>query len=489
MRPHQFALLIVLALAPSGVAQSERYELGARLKAFEAEWEKQTDKDARKRALKDLPQVTTQFFSFQYGKAAQTLDEARFALLSDQPPSDGARWATSLYPDVKERLVKGKEVEVVVKQFYSVKAEKPKGTSVRAGFDGKTWTTADIEKLSVKLTVPLPEGVEWPADLTLTVEVVAEGKPLAKRTVGVSKLDRMSQILIPLLEKQLANDKAVTLETETIRGWLSLLRGLEDGPIPESDVPAAAVYMRCPTSHLSEDAWARLENRPARRYCRGFQESISFTPDRPGDHLISIPTGEKGKIVTPCRLFVPEKLDPKKPVTLVVAMHGAGGSENMFFESYGAGHIVKLCKERGWLLVSPRAGLGFGLTPAPPVGNIVDELAKRYPVDAKRVFILGHSMGSSMAFDAVQKYPGKFAAVACLGGGGKVRQPEVFAELPVFIGVGDQDFALKTAKGLNTALETAKAKKVTYKEYPDVEHLVIVREALGDVFDLFDKVK
>jgi len=307
--------------------------------------------------------------------------------------------------------------------------------------------------------------------MTLTVEVVADGKPLAKRTVGVSKLGRDAQELIPKCRARLAKSENVSLEMETNRRRLSLLRDLEDGTIPESDVRAAELYTQTLGSVLD-----------------GHQFVNEFGPETPGDHWISVPTGEKGKTVTPCRLFVPEKLDAKKLVPLVVAMHGAGGSENMFFEGYGNGHIVKLCKERGWLLVSPRAGLGFGITPAPPVGDIVDELAKRYPVDPKRVFVLGHSMGSSMAFDAVQQWPGKFAAVACLGGGGSVRKAEVFAELPVFIGVGDKDFAVKTAKGLQANLEKAKAKNVTFKEYPDVEHLVIVREALGDVFDLFDKL-
>ena len=69
-----------------------------------------------------------------------------------------------------------------------------------------------------------------------------------------------------------------------------------------------------------------------------------------------------------------------------------------------------------------------------------------------------------------------------------MRKAEAFDGLPVFVGVGDKDFALKTAKNLNTALDKAKA-KVTFKEYPDVEHLVIVREALGDVFDGWDKMK
>jgi predicted esterase len=470
MRP--LALVTVLLLAPVAFAQSERYELGARLKAFEAEWDKQTDKAARKRALKDLPQVTTQFFSFQFGNAGKTLDDARFALMSDKPPSDAVLWATSLYPEVKLRLTTEKEVPITVKQFYTVKAERPKGVSVRASFDGKTWTTAEVDKLPVKLTLPIPDAVKRPADLTLTVEVVVDGKPLASRTVGVSAFTEASRNAAEGMTKRLANDTANNVIFASTKDRCSLLTDLAGGTIPESDIPA---------TKLLAEAIQWLDGEPGL--------NVPFTLARPGDHWVSVPTGEKGKTVTPCRLFVPEKLDPKKPVPLVVAMHGAGGSENMFFETYGAGHVVKLCKERGWLLVSPRAGLGFGLTAGPPVGEIVDELAKRYPVDAKRVFIVGHSMGSGMAFDAVQKYPGKFAAVAGLGGGGKIRDEKVFAELPVFIGVGDKDFALRTAKSLQASLEKAKATKVTYKEYPDVEHLVIVRESLGDVFDLFDKVK
>ncbi len=464
MRP---ALTLALLLVGSvAFAQAERYELAARLKAFEAEWDKQTDKDARKRALKDLPQVTTQFFSFQLGAAGKTLDEARFALQSDKPQPDAVLWATSLYPEVKERLVKGAEVEVVVKQFYTLKVEKPKGVSVRAGFDGKAWTTADVDKLPIKLSVPFPNEVRE-KDLKLTVEVVVDGKPMATRTVGVTPFPKPMQQILEMCRKQAAKQSDTTLETATVKDRLALIRDLEDGTIPETDVPVAALLVETFT----------------------VEGQLKFGPDIPGDYRMSVPTGEKGKTVTPCRLFVPEKLDAKKPVPLVVAMHGAGGSENMFFEGYGNGHIVKLCKERGWLLVSPRAGLGFGLTPAPPVGDIIDVLATRYPIDAKRVFIVGHSMGSSMAINAIQQWPGKFAAVASLGGGGSVRKAEAFAEVPVFIGVGDKDFALKTAKGLQTALEKAKAKNVTFKEYPDVEHLVIVREALGDVFDLFDKVK
>ena len=474
MRP--LALLAVLCLGSVAFAQAERYELAARLVAFEKEWDKQTDKDARKRALKDLPQATTQFFSFQLGKAGQTLDEARFALLSDKPQPDAVLWATSLYPEVKLRLVgRGTEVAVTVKQFYTPKVEKPKNVQISFWFKGTERSNVGVEKVPLKHTETIPFIYKGPTDLKLTMQVSADGDLLATRTVDVSVIEGATGEAFPNVEKLLSEllelKPDASLETASLKDRVSLLKDLASGTIPESDVPAAKRFAE------AEEMLKVLQNK----------KSV-FTADRPGDHWLSVPTGEKGKTVTPCRLFVPEKLDAKKSVPLVVAMHGAGGSENMFFESYGAGHIVKLCKERGWLLVSPRAGLGFGLGGAPPVGDLIDELAKRYPIDPKRVFIVGHSMGASMTVNAVQQWPGKFAAAACLGGGGSVRKPDAFADLPVFVGVGDKDFALKTAKGLQTALDKTKA-KVTFKEYPDVEHLVIVREALGDVFDLFDKVK
>lgn len=157
----------------------------------------------------------------------------------------------------------------------------------------------------------------------------------------------------------------------------------------------------------------------------------------------------------------------------------------MFFESYGAGQIVKECQKRGWLLVSPRSGL-IG---TPPVVAIIDKLAERYPIDRKRVFLVGHSLGAGQAIDLVQRHPDTFAAVAVLGGGGRVRQKERFQRLPVFVGVGTADFALRSSRNLVKTLTDAGAASVTAKEYPDLEHLVIVREALPDLFRMFDSQK
>jgi len=167
-----------------------------------------------------------------------------------------------------------------------------------------------------------------------------------------------------------------------------------------------------------------------------------------------------------------------------VALHGLGGSENLFFDAYGHGAIVLECKSRGWLLVATRSG-GFG--DVPPVAAIVDELVRSYPVDRSRLYLVGHSMGATHAIEAAQTIPGKVTAVAALGGGGSVRTPEAVKSLPIFVGCGAEDFILTWARILARSLESAGA-KVRVKEYADVEHVVVVREALKDVFAFFESV-
>ena len=115
----QFAVALLIALAGPAHGQSARYELAGRLQAFEAEWEKASDAKARQRALGGLPKVTQQFFSFRFGEAGQTLDTARFTLQSEKAPSDAILWATSLYPEVKNRLIGSdvSELPVVIDAF------------------------------------------------------------------------------------------------------------------------------------------------------------------------------------------------------------------------------------------------------------------------------------------------------------------------------------------------------------------------------------
>lgn len=437
-----------------------RYELGQRLKRFEAAWEKHESEAGRARALGHIQKLTQQFFAFQFGEAGRSLDRATFALATEDVPSNSREWAWSLYAVPESRVVDGsaKELTVTIKQFYQPKGDMPKGLEVQLWFVDKQVIALKPDKFPLTVKVPLPplgESKGLDRKLYFLVEVAKEVRHVA---IGVSQVAD-AKARVEALKKAVAESKADGIEKATARDRAELLSDLLDKTVPETDLPAA---------DLLANAETMLDGK------------AFFTAAKPGQFWLTVPTG-KGS--TPARLFVPRALTDK-PVSIVVALHGAGGSENLFFEGYGAGHIVTECRKRGWLLVATRSGLAFGS--GPPIPALLDELAKRYPLDPKRVFVVGHSMGAGQTLDLVQKHPGRFAAAAALGGAGAVRDAKAFAALPVFIGVGEKDgLALAGARGLNKAL-TPSAKNLTYKEYPLVEHMVIVREALPDVFAVFD---
>ena len=468
---------LVVAWPGTTTAQDQRYELGRRLKLFEAEWERQPDPKARERALEILPAATKQFLTLQLSAAARTLDDARFALRSATPPTPAERWLAALAVVVDHRLVEPAEsgavkLDVEIRPLYELPGEPtfPGACEVRLETpegrpDSATSTRHEFESLPTRFTPPCPVPMSPTGDdILASIVISARGKRVAI-PILVSVIPRFSERFAVARAANAA--KLGAIERATVKTRIAELHELSQGGSPETDVPAARL----------------LNELEAVLGIRG--DTGTFAPDKNGQVWLTIPTPD-GE-TTPCRVYVPPGLDARMPIPVVVALHGVGGSENMFFEGYGAGCVAKACAERGWVLVCPRGGLGFFGGP-PPVPDIVAALAERYPIDTDRVFLVGHSMGAAQTVDLVGKHPDKFAAVAVLGGGGKVRHPKAFADVPTFIGIGTADFARSGAVKLHRELTAAGAKRVTLREYPGVEHLVIVRAAVDDVFAEFDRV-
>jgi pimeloyl-ACP methyl ester carboxylesterase len=178
----------------------------------------------------------------------------------------------------------------------------------------------------------------------------------------------------------------------------------------------------------------------------------------------------------------------------VLALHGAGGSENLWFDGYGDGSIRRLCEQRGWILAAPRLGLlGGGAPEALPAA-----LAERYPIDLSRVFVVGHSMGAARALSLASGSPDLPAALVLLGGGRALRDPEPLRRLPIWIAAGERDFGRPGAEALFASLRrgepTAPAEPAESPSdgqlqlwiAPEVEHLLIVPAALPPAFAWLD---
>jgi predicted esterase len=188
-----------------------------------------------------------------------------------------------------------------------------------------------------------------------------------------------------------------------------------------------------------------------------------------------------GKVEQVVRIQMPIKQTEKN--TLVFAFHGAGGSENMFFETYGAGRLIELAKSRNWVVVCPRQGLtGLSIQVASMLPMLESELGLSFD----RVFFVGHSMGAAQAIEQVSKSQERISAVAAIGGGGSPRKADSLVKIPFFVSAGERDFGRSSAKRLSDTLKSFGC-KVDYSEYMDVEHLTIVQACLDELFRFLDR--
>jgi predicted esterase len=467
----RFAFLILLLATPV-FAQGERYELGRRLHDFEVAWdEKSNDAKARKRAATLINESVQTLFKLNLTGAAKLIDDARHALESADPAPVAVRWADSLQVLPETRAVDAAvdDMTVTIKSFYKVDVEAPKGVKVRAKLGTGKPVEVPIESLPATVKVPVAEvpGTAS-ADFKLTAEIVLDGKVLANKQVGVSRIEKFADRYATV--KKIAKDlpsPPTTIEEATFALLVKMLEGYVNKTTPETDFPASRLT-------FGAERMAKAVHEPDPYYI----------PSRPGDFWLSIPIEKKTTIV---RIRIPPKLETKKePVPILFALHGMAGSENLFFEGYGDGIVPRMAGERGWIVVAPRVEGLLGAGPAPNVPGILDALTKRYPIDINRVYVVGHSMGAGHAIELAQKHPDRFGAVAALGGGGKVTKPEAIQKVRFFVGCGKMDVAIEKAKTLHKELSEAKAPS-TLKEYEDIEHMLIVREAAADVFKFFEQ--
>jgi predicted esterase len=458
----------LLALPAGAAAQVERFELGQRLRGLDRALAARPEAAARRRAVPALLRANTALFLGRDGEAARELDQACRDLLSDRRPAPEAVWAASLLVRPASRLLvdDAAELPVTLAAFYPAAAPAPADARFRltlspaAGRPVRREAPITVVPLEVRL--PL-EGVGT-GDHTLRAEIVAGGKVWAERFLTVSRVARLRPRLEALGQAvgELSRTSAST-DAATAGQVLGLLHLLAEGRTPETNYPA---------DRLLAEAEAVVRSVAAgKRY---------YGPGRPGQFWLNLTTAA-GPV--PARVLVPAAATSGKDLPLVIALHGMGGSENLFFEGYGSGEVVRLCQQRGWLLVAPRTtGLHF----AAPVQAVLDEVARLYPVDGRHVFIVGHSMGAAQAVAAAVQAPGRFAAVAAVSGGNRVARSGGLEKLPFFVAAGDRDFALKWSGALARDLRGAGVRTVRFKEYPDAEHILVVPLALADVFAFFD---
>lgn len=183
----------------------------------------------------------------------------------------------------------------------------------------------------------------------------------------------------------------------------------------------------------------------------------------------------------PYRLLAPARIEAGKTYPLVVFFHGAGerGTDNEKQLVHGAKEfltperrekypcfvLVPQCpNDKRWVEVD-WGGLEHRMPeePSEPMQltfALLDRLVKELPVDTRRIYVTGLSMGGFGTWDAIQRRPEFFAAAVPVCGGGDERLAEKIAHVPVWAAHGDQDTAVKPSRTTNmiAALEKSGGK-------------------------------
>lgn len=466
--PRWLVPLALGLLAPSLAAQVDRYELGLRLRDFERQLAATPDlgpetHSRRDGAFAQLDKAVQAFFALDTKTVAQSIDAAGTALLG-RPLTPGEATARGLQLDCGPRLVPLGQAQLVLslRRSYPIAETPPEDLVLRAWLDGAPGTVAtlplgELADANAVATMPLPIAKAPAGDHVLRWTVGRGDQVLVSRWQGVSIAKDLDARLAKL--DATAETAERTLEALTLAAHKKTLGALRRKRSEETVLPGA---------HLLDQAEAIAAMPTDQRY---------FDASRTGQFWLRVPAGKGAETV---RLFVPSPTAAgKRPI--VVAMHGAGGSENLFFDGYGDGEVVRQCAQRGWFCVAPRAGLGGGAD----VPALLAELATRWPIDIEQVLVVGHSMGAAMAIGTVMRDPARYRAVAALGGGGNVRRGAKLDATKFFVGYGSRDFLRNSAQQLQSALDAAGA-PLTHRVYEGVEHLAIVQIALPDVFAHFD---
>ena len=485
---------LFVGFVTSGIAlgqmESMRFELGRRLTRFERAWEA-ADNHGRAACVDTMDGAVRSFFGLQLDTAAQLLDRATQNVLGTAESASPHWLASNRYSiDFETAWVdaQGGALRFRLRQIGSPQPS-PKTLTDRSGALKLTILNGSVPIASMdwKNVIPLvdnestannePQGEESSQESWYTWEL----PKLPPGDYQVSAICQSGDLESDLIAESISVSSDLESRMQKVQSWYEENRRTKGNTLVST------------AKWLARELRQGLKGEPTEIDIpwNAWMTDFEALRDQQGDYLKSIAhdskrsfwlqlnSGEKSQIV---RLRFPLNAPPKLPV--LFAFHGAGGSENMFFEAYGAGRLIDLANQRGWLVVSPRQSLsGLGMD----IEAMLNELEAWFPIDRERVMLVGHSMGAAQAVNQVSIHPNSVQAVAALGGGGMPRSSLKTNPVPFFVAAGDRDFGRPRAKSLADSLRSLNC-PVEYRDYANVEHMVIVQAALNDVFAFLDDV-
>lgn len=201
----------------------------------------------------------------------------------------------------------------------------------------------------------------------------------------------------------------------------------------------------------------------------------------------------------PYRLLLPKNYDPKKKYPLVYFLHGSGerGRDNELQLVHGAKHflvdsirdrypaivVFPQCPRESWWsnvdrsnVVNGKTLWVFNVKQQPSIAmklaqELVGVLQESYPIDKKRIYVGGLSMGGMGTFEIVARNPKTFAAAFPICGGGDSTAASRMRKVNwwIFHGAKDDLVPPELSEQMVRALKKERA-DVKFTLYPEANH-------------------
>lgn len=179
------------------------------------------------------------------------------------------------------------------------------------------------------------------------------------------------------------------------------------------------------------------------------------------------------------QIFGDPKWDGTKRYPMVIWLHGSGqsGSDNQA-QMGGPTSLFTDPEHQSanpCFMIAPQcpdADIGWNKQVADNLMALIADLTSKLPVDLKRLYLTGSSMGGFGTWSLCAKYPGVFAAGVPLCGGGDPKKAGVLKNVPMWVFHGDQDPMVPVERDRVpvAAVKAAGGLLMKYTEFPGVGH-------------------
>lgn len=171
-------------------------------------------------------------------------------------------------------------------------------------------------------------------------------------------------------------------------------------------------------------------------------------------------------------LYLPADYERQDKWPLLLFLHGSGerGDNLELVKVHGPPKRIAAGEHYPLIVVSPQCPKGRNWEPIELVA-LLDDLAKRYKVDADRVYVTGLSMGGFGTWELAAFAPQRLAAIVPICGGGEPYWTSRFSKLPTWVFHGAKDTAVKLERS-EAMVEALKRHGASPKftVYPEAGH-------------------